>query len=274
MSPSPEKRTSLLMEAFFFVELTFFTIVREIRTESGNAALGILSAIARVLMMVTIFFVMYEVIGLRGSIIRGDTILFLVTGVLLFFMHNNAVQRTVTAGSVVSPMMQHAPMTPTLMIVSSALAGLYLHVLAMGVILTGLYIFKGELDIYDPGGLILPFFLAWASGVVVGLLFLLIKPFAPKAMRMVSTIYQRANLITSGKFFVANLLPNAILPYFAWNPLFHSIDQSRGAAFVNYYPHKTTIEYPLAFVCVGLVIGLMGEFWLRKTVSRSTAATH
>ncbi|MHA3979575.1 ABC transporter permease [Halovulum sp. GXIMD14794] len=273
MSSGAEKRTSLFMEAFFFMELTYFTVVREIRSESGNAALGIVTAVTRVLMMVIIFYFMYEMIGLRGSMIRGDTLLFLVAGILLFFMHNNAVSRTISAGSVVSPMMQHAPMTPTLMIISSALAGLYLHVLAALIIFLGLFLMNGELNIHDPAGVALPFFLAWASGVVMGLLFLLIKPFAPRGMKILSTVYQRANMITSGKFFVANMLPNAALPYFAWNPLFHSIDQARGAMFVNYFPHKTTIEYPIMFCVIGLVIGLMGEFWLRKTVSRSTAAT-
>lgn len=273
MNSAVEKRTSLFMEAFFFVELTYYTIIREVRSESGNAALGIVTAIMRVLMMVMIFYFMYEMIGLRGSIIRGDTLLFLVGGILLFFMHNNAISRTISAGSVVSPMMQHAPMTPTLMIISSALAGLYLHVLAALIIFLGIYLINGELDIYDPAGVALPFFLAWASGVIIGLLFLLIKPFAPRGMKILSTVYQRANMITSGKFFVANMLPNMVLPYFIWNPLFHAIDQARGAMFVNYFPHKTNLEYPVMFCVIGLLIGLMGEFWLRKTVSRSTAAT-
>ena len=56
---------------------------------------------------------------------------------------------------------------------------------------------------------------------------------------------------------------------FRWNPLFHAIDQARGYAFNNYFPHHTNWQYPL-FLCAGLVlIGLMGEFYTRKHASTS-----
>ncbi|WP_171321578.1 ABC transporter permease [Halovulum dunhuangense] len=255
-----------------FVALLYHTVVREVREESGNATLGLLTAIGRVLILVALFYAMFELLGLRGAMIRGDVILFLVGGVLLFLMHNQAIGAVIKAGSATSPIMQHAPVTPTLMILSSALATLYLHILATVIILAALILFRGDLEIHSPRGILLPFFLAWASGVVIGLLFLAMKPFAPKLMQMLSTIYRRANMITSGKFFVANMLPNAILPFFDWNPLFHTIDQMRGALFVNYFPHKTSIEYPVYFVLVGLLVGMMAEFWLRRTVSRSTGA--
>jgi ABC-type polysaccharide/polyol phosphate export permease len=43
-----------------------------------------------------------------------------------------------------------------------------------------------------------------------------------------SSICQRANMIASGKMFVANALPGFMLAMFGWNPLFHCIDQARG----------------------------------------------
>lgn len=267
------RRSSLLSDAMGFLGLVYFTTVREVRLESGNAMLGMLSAVSRTLMLVFMFWVLFEVIGLRSSIIRGDTVMFLVSGILLFFMHNSTVQKTVQAGTFSSPIMNHAPMTPTLLIISSALSNLYLHIFAIGIIFAGLFVFTGELEIYNWQGIALPFVLAWFSGMIMGLLFLIMKPFAPKLMSIVSLLYQRANLITSGKFFVANMLPTSILPFFAWNPLFHSIDQMRGAIFVNYFPRNSSNEYTLVFCAIGLIVGLMIEFWLRRTVSRSTGAS-
>ena len=263
-------RPSLLMGGFTFLELVYHTVVREVRRESGNAVLGLVTAIGRILALVAIFYVLFEFMGIRSAIIRGDVILFLVGGVLLFFMHNAAVQKTVSAGAFASQLMLHAPMTPTLAIFSAAIAVLYLHVLALLAIFAFMVLARDGLEIHDPVGIMLPFFLAWASGVVIGLGFLLLKPFAPKLMQILSLVYTRANLITSGKFFVANLLPASALPYFTWNPLFHCVDQIRGALFVNYFPRATTINYPIWFVLAGLVLGLMIEFWLRKTVSQST----
>ena len=58
-------------------------------------------------------------------------------------------------------------------------------------------------------------------------------------------IYTRANMIVSGKMFVANALPAYILSFFIWNPLYHIIDQSRGFVFINYTPHHSSITYPV-----------------------------
>lgn len=272
--PQEERhRNSLFMEAMFFLELLYFTTVRDVRSETGNAGLGLLIAVIRTLTLVMVFYVLFEFIGMKGIALRGDFFLFLVTGVLLFFMHNNTIGKTISAGSQVSPMMMHAPMTAVLRMLSANLAVLYVYTLTILIILTGMWVVNGELEIYRPGRTILPFLLAWLSGIVIGLIFLLIKPFMPNMMQTVSKVYMRANLITSGKFFVANMLPDKVLPFFDWNPLFHTIDQMRGAAFVNYVPHNTSITYPVLFVLIGGLLGLMGEHYTRRTVSRSDSAT-
>ncbi len=61
---------------------------------------------------------------------------------------------------------------------------------------------------------------------------------------LISTIYSRANMIASGKMFVANAMPSHIIAMFSWNPLFHTIDQARGFMFLNYNPHYSSIELP------------------------------
>ncbi|MEO0913413.1 MAG: ABC transporter permease [Pseudomonadota bacterium] len=267
-----QRKQSILMDFFTFQELMFHTVVREVRHENArNPVIGLLVATSRTLLMVGVFYVMFEVLGARSAMIRGDPVLYLVSGFLLFFLHIGGISSTLSAGNSVGALQQHAPMTPALMIAAEAVKNLYLHVFALAIILLGLYMFKGEIEVYSWGGLITPFLQAWMSGVVIGLLFLGLKPFAPQLVKMVSLIFQRANFFTSGKFFVANMLPTAIIPYFYWNPLFHSIDQMRGAMFVNYVPRNSDPTYTTYFIAIGLVIGLMFEFFTRKTVSRSSA---
>ena len=72
--------------------------------------------------------------------------------------------------------------------------------------------------------------LAWMSGIAVGLVFMAAKPWAPGPIGLLSMVYQRANMVASGKMFVANSLPPFMLSMFDWNPLFHIIDQTRGFA--------------------------------------------
>ena len=114
--------------------------------------------------------------------------------------------------------------------------------------------------------------LAWLSGVAIGMVFRAAKPWQPELIGIVSMVYSRANMIASGKMFVANTLPPKLLAYFSWNPLFHVIDQARGFVFINYNPHNSTIAYPI-YVCIAcLMVGLMGEFYTKQHASLSWGA--
>ncbi len=265
------ERTENLPEAFArYVDLLFHSVVRQVRQASGgNPMIGLLVAISQVLALVLVFILIFAFLRVKGGGLRGDPVLFLISGIILFLLHNQAVGKTINAGSVTSSMMAHAPMTPSLNILAAAISSLYLMMLTAVVILSGLFLYRGVLEVDNPAGMVLPILLAWTSGIVIGLLFLAVKPFAPKLTKIVSSVYMRANMITSGKFFVASSIPATLLPFFTWNPLFHCIDQMRDAMFINYATDVTTITYPLYFVLGGLVIGMMLEFWLRRTVSIS-----
>jgi len=101
------------------------------------------------------------------------------------------------------------------------------------------------------------------------LVLLAAKPWFPTAVGLIAIIYARANMIASGKMFVANTMPHHFLVFFNWNPLFHTIDQARGAAFINYTPHVTSMMYPVYFSVALLVIGMMAEFFARQNASAS-----
>ena len=126
--------------------------------------------------------------------------------------------------------------------------------------------------IFDPVGAFGMLMLSWGSGVAIGMVFKAAMPWQPEFFGILSMIYQRANMIASGKMFVANNTPNHILQWFDWNPLFHTIDQGRGFIFLNYNPHNSSLSYPIYVTFVCIVIGLMGEFYTRKHMSASWGA--
>jgi ABC-type polysaccharide/polyol phosphate export permease len=113
------------------------------------------------------------------------------------------------------------------------------------------------------------FILAWATGAAVGLVLMAIKPWRPELVDIMKLVYIRANMIASGKMFVANMMPSSVIAFFDWNPLFHVIDQARGFVFRNYFPHHSSWEYPLYATILLVMIGLMGEFYTRKHASAS-----
>lgn len=263
------KNRNLLEAASSFIELIYHSIVRDVRKSSGSAALGLLMEIGQSLLMVGMFYALYTFMGLKGLAIRGDFVVFLVTGIFLYLTHNKAITSVMGAANASSAIMKHAPMTTIVSILSSALAGLYKQILAFALILFVVHVLRGGLEFYDPARMILPFILAWGSGCAIGLLFMFVKPLAPRLIGIIAMVYKRANMITSGKMMPANMMSASMIQWFDWNPLFHAIDQMRGAAFINYFPRNTNLEYPIYFILVGLMIGLLGERWLSKNMSVS-----
>ncbi len=268
----PKVSTTKLGSAANLLELIFHATVREIRKSHGNALIGLIVNMFQAMLFVAVFFVMFTVLGLRSAAVRGDFLLYMMTGVFLFMTHTKAMGAVIGAEGPTSPMMQHVPMNTVVAISSAAMASLYLQLLSMLVILTLYYTLWTPFTIVDPVGALAMFLVAWFSGVAVGMVFLAAKPWFPGFIGIVSTIYMRANMIASGKMVLANTLPPKMLAMFSWNPLFHSIDQARGFTFINYNPHNTSLVYPIVLSLALIMIGLMGEFFTRTHASASWSA--
>ena len=261
------RNRNLFQATFAFWELVYHATVRQVRKSSGSAALGLVMEVFQSLMFVAMFWAIFTFMGLKVMAIRGNFVLFLLTGVFLYLTHIKAISAVMAVGAN-SPIMKHAPMTVPIAILSGAFAGLYLQIIAFLVILVFIHMMYG-LEIYYWQGLFLPFFLTWTSGLGIGLIFMGIKPFMPRLVGIFATIYKRANMVASGKMTPANVLGTSGVAYFSWNPLFHTIDQSRGAAFVNYTPHWTNLAYPFWFSVVTILVGLLAERWLSANSSLS-----
>lgn len=256
------RATTFWESSLSLIELIYISIVRSFRTATGGSFLGLAGLLMQPLILFAVFYVMFEVFG-RSPVIRGDFLLFMMTGIFLYRAHIQAVTKLKGASHAISGMMFYAKTSTLLSILASAINQLYIVVLSIIAIMGTSYLIRGELEVYNPSGMLLPFFLAWASGLAVGLMFMAFSPLAPKFIPMLYQIYRRAQMITSGKMFVANMIPASILPFFTWNPLFHAIDQARGQAFINYVPKKTSMEYPLYFTLAALALGFVVEFALR-----------
>ena len=260
---------SMLSSAWGMLELIYHATVRNVRQDHGNAVIGLLMNMMQTLILVAAFYVMFSVLGMRGNAIRGNFLLYIMSGIFLFMTHTKAMGAVLKAEGPASPMMQHAPMNTIVAICSSALAALYIQVLSMAVVLLGYHAVVEPLVIYQPVAAFGMVLLSWWSGVAIGMVFLALKPWAPGTVSVISSVYARANMIASGKMFVANTMPGHILVFFTWNPLFHTIDQARGFAFINYNPHFSNVTYPVILSIVLMFIGLMGEFVTRKAASIS-----
>ncbi|CAN0582107.1 unnamed protein product, partial [Ectocarpus sp. 12 AP-2014] len=221
-------RQSNLGIAVGMAEVTYHAIVRSIRKQHNNAIMAIAVNMLQMVVFVLAFYVMFWVLGMRSAQIRGDFLVYIMTGIFLYMTHIKALGAVVGSDGPASPIMKHAPMNTAIAIGSAALGALYIQILSMFVVLYIYHAAFTPIEIHDPIGCLAMMLLAWFTGVALGLVLLAIKPWFPTFVQFFSQIYQRANMIASGKMFVANSLPGFMLAMFDWNPLFHIIDQSRG----------------------------------------------
>ena len=257
---------------FNTLELIFHVAVRDIRQTNGNAVVGLIVSIIQSLVMVMVFWFMFTVLKMRGSAVRGDFMIYSMSGIFMYMTHIRTIKAVAKAEGPTSAMMKHAPMNTIVAIAGASLAALYNQILAIVVILYVYNAWFNPVEIEYPvmtGAMLL---LSWASGIGVGMIFKAATPWAPDLFGVLTTVYTRANMIASGKMFLANALPTSKLFWFQWNPLFHIIDQTRGFVFLNYNPHYSSVIYPIEVTFVLVILGLMGDTFTRQYASASWSA--
>ncbi len=263
------QRKSRLRSGFQILELVFHVAIRNLRKTNGNAVLGLALSIFQSLLMVLVMFALFHILGVRRIAIRGDFMLYVMSGVFMFMTHVKTIGAVASADGPTSPMMMHSPMNPIISIAAAALSALYQQTLAAGVILFFYHTAFTPITIDDPVGVLGMHLLSWFAGIGIGMVFLSAKPWQPEVVGILTSLYQRANMIASGKMLVANGTPATVRSMFDWNPLFHTIDQGRGFIFLNYGPRYTSIDYPIYFALTCMMIGLMAEFFTRQHASAS-----
>lgn len=231
--------------------------------------MGLVMSIAQSLMMIVVLYLMFYVLQVRSSPIRGNFVVYIMTGIFMFLTQNMAMGAVLGAEGPISGIMKHAPLNPFIAIVASALAVLFRQTLACLTLLLLTHALIEPINAEYPIACLGMFLLAWFTGCCIGLMFRAAMPWWPKGIGLISTFYMRANMFTSGKIFVANTIPSIMLPLFTWNPLFHIIDQTLGFAFVNYTPRNSDLLYPIFVAIAFLMIGLVWDFVNRNHISLS-----
>jgi ABC-type polysaccharide/polyol phosphate export permease len=268
----PQVTQTTTRSAFGMLALIFHAAVRSVRKTHGNAVIGLALNILQTVLMIAIMFFLFDLMGIRPTKVRGDFLLFIMSGVFMFMTHAKAMSAVAGAEGPTSAIMKHSPMNTIISICSAALGALYLQVLSAAFVLFFYHAIFTPITIHEPIGTVGMFLLSWISGAAIGTIFLAMKPWNPPVVGIISSIYLRANVIASGKMLVANATPTSVLKIFDWNPLFHTIDQGRGFVFLNYHPRYSNIEYPIMVTLACLMVGLMGEYYTRKHASMSWGA--
>jgi ABC-type polysaccharide/polyol phosphate export permease len=261
------KRTHLTA-ALDLSELIYHSTVRAVLRGSSNAVFALIMNIVLSSVFIVALYITMKLMGWQSGALRGDFVLFLMAGVMSYMTYNKTMKAVFGAEGPTSPMMLHSPMTPAISISAAALSALYQQILTVCVVLFVYHVAFKPVEIYQPVLAFTMLLASWFFGVGTGMVLLSIKPWAPKLAPLLLMIVSRINIFASGKMMLGNTLSFTLLKFFDWNPLFHLIDQMRGALFINYMPRNSSISYALWVSTALVAIGLMGEFFSRRNAPK------
>jgi hypothetical protein len=90
--------------------LVYHSAVVRVRKQHNSTFIAIKLNMLKVATFVAIFYFMFIIMGLRGAAIRGDFLVYIMSGIFLFMTHTKTMQGAFASEGPSSPLMQHAPM--------------------------------------------------------------------------------------------------------------------------------------------------------------------
>lgn len=233
----------------------FALVLRELRTRVGGRWLGMLwmlfEPLAHVLLMVTLF-------GFLGRTVSPyiEYPVFLVTGLVPFFIFRNLALRLSDSISANRGLFSYRQVKPIDTLVSRAVVELGLYG-AVYVVTLGLLGWLGyhwlpyrPLEVMIVSGVLLVF------GASLGLLFAVLTHERPKLRSLISLMFLPL-YFASGVIFSIHILPLQFRQWLLWNPVLHLIELSRH----NFIPAHQVLQgvnlaYPLSVTLVVAALSL------------------
>ncbi len=262
-------KQSFMVATFAFMSLVYALVVRDLRTEHKNAAAGILISISQPLVAGLVFYAFISMMGGSAGAVRGDNLTFVLIGFIIFFMHIRTV--AAVSGALKPDMMNHQRLSPFLMVCVKSISSGYKNVLALIIMIILNWVLRDVYEMQNPLLFVEVIFFCWFGGIAVGIIFLALSRYFTWGA-LVQTAYVRIMFFTSGKFFVANMVPSNIRPFMDWNPLFHLLDYGRDAAFLNYSARTTNLDYAIYVYPALFVLAMLVEAHVRRHYSASHMA--
>jgi capsular polysaccharide transport system permease protein len=183
-----------------------------------------------------------------------STTAFLVAGIvpfICFYVRLQAAASTAVRANL--NFLYFRQVTPLLLILASCLLEYLTGLVVLVLIIGGLSLYQGSLQLHDPLLMIAALTCISILGMVVGTLFGLGQLVIP-GLSVVEVIFFRVMFFFSGALYYANTLPPRMRFFALFNPLLHLIEFVRDGFFESYHSRYANWHYPLTFVFVGLAL--------------------
>jgi capsular polysaccharide transport system permease protein len=240
----------------------FALFLREIKTRFGKFRLGYVWAFLEPVLHVAIIVTIMGVRKMRSHYPGMDTPVFLLTGIVPFFMFRHIVAQLAGAIDANQGLFNYRQVKPMdTMLTRVLLEGLiYLVVYVVLMIIVTLLGFRTS--IADPLGLIMIYFALFCFSFGMGVFFGVLNTIYEEAKKILPIILQPLYFL-SAVLFPMRMVPIEYQPWLTWNPILHFMEVSRSSFFATYNTTTGSLLYIVISTVLMVSLGLL-FYWVKR----------
>ncbi len=259
------QRASLIAGIASHLRVLRAIILRDMLIRYEHSGIGYMWALVQPLVYIAILDAIYNIIG-HPPVIGNSNLQFLISGLLPLLCFYIRVESAVS-GSIMENvnLLYFREVTPLAMIFANWLREYLTSLVVFVIIVGGLALYDGSLEMSDPLTVILALTAMSVIGMVIGTFFGLGRLVIP-GLDLAETVIFRLMFFFSGALFVGNMIPPRLRYWALFNPVFHLIEFVRNGYFTTYHDSYVDWHYPLTCIGVGLVLMMATLHAVRRRV--------
>ncbi|MFN9621661.1 MAG: ABC transporter permease [Cyanobacteriota bacterium] len=229
-------------------------VYRELRTRVSDVKGGFLGVLMQPLGLILIWMVFLSAINIQrgGSL---NVFLFLSSGIVLFTIFSQIVNRSLTAMDANEALLFYKPVKPIDTLIARALCETGLYACCLFLICISTWIVLDQVYMADAGLFFLTILMMSVNGFSTGLLFMVAGHLVPGFVQ-VGLWIPRILWFLSGVPFRYWLFPPWTHPLFVWNPLTHIIELNRKSMSNDYFTPDANLGYAVVTTILLLTFSL------------------
>ena len=262
--PVPPRRSGFQIQAAAIRAL----FLRELQTRFGGYRLGYFWAIMEPGMHVLFMVLLLSTV--MGRTIPGMSYgLFLVSGILPWFMFSNIITRALGAVSANKGLFNYRPVKPIDAVIARAALELSIYFWVYVVMLMVLAWMGEPVSMSNIPLLLLTWSMLWLLSFGISLVMMVLGHYSEEVSKVVS-IATRILYFTSGILYSVHAIPQQYQIYVLWNPVLHAIEYIRHCISPAYPADHISLAYLTVTTIVMLFVGLLLYKYRERRMMTST----
>lgn len=238
-------------------------VLRETKTRYGNYKIGFLWAIIEPAVSVALFALIFS--SMRQDAPGGMPVVpFMLVGFVSFAMFKEPWVKMQSSISQSRQLLTFPQVTTFDVTLAKGLLEIIVTLFVLALLLFLAFVIGVDIRVERPLGVLAVLGLLATGSLGMGFFFASLEPLVPSVKQITSQVLGRPLFFSSGLFFVADIVPEAILKYLLYNPILHMIELVRGEFFYGFETRHGSWFYASSWSFGLLALGLVTHQALHK----------